>query len=193
MILLQRVLREKRIAVVALGVAIALNVAAYVLVVRPLEAKSAGAAGRAAAAADALKLGETDYNAARGLVSGKARAEQELATFYSRVVPPDLPAARRMTYATLPALARRVNVKYEQRRVDVDSEKGEQSRRLGHLRIRMVLQGDYDAVRTFIYELETATQFVIIDGVTLSQNEPTKPLALTLDLSTYFRLDANGG
>ncbi len=193
MTLLQRVFREKRTAVVALGVAIALNLAAYVLVVRPLEAKSAGAADRAAVAADALKRAETEYAAARGLVSGKARAEQELSTFYSKVIPPDLSAARRMTYATLPALARRVNVKYEQRRVEVEATGNAKSRQLGHLQIRMVLQGDYDAVRRFIYELETAPQFVIIDGVTLSQNDATKPLTLLLDLSTYYRLDANGG
>lgn len=193
MTLLQRVLSEKRTAVLAMGVALALNAAAYVLVVRPLEVKSAGAADRAAAAAEALKVAEADYAAARALVSGTVRADQELATFYSKVVPPDLSAARRMTYAALPALARKANVKYEQRRVDVDAAQSARSRRLGHLQIRMVLQGDYDAVRTFIYELETAPQFVIIDGVTLAQNDPARPLTLTLDLSTYYRLDGNGG
>ena len=33
---------------------------------------------------------------------------------------------------------------------------------------------------------------MIIDDVTLSQTDPTKPLTLTLDLSTYYRLGANG-
>ena len=38
------------------------------------------------------------------LVTGKSRADQELSTFYDKVLPADLSAARRLTYATLPKL-----------------------------------------------------------------------------------------
>ena len=38
----------------------------------------------------------------------------------------------------------------------------------------MVLQGDYENLRQFIYELESAPEFVIIDDVTLVA-EPTRP------------------
>lgn len=194
MTVVRRILAEKRAMLVPLALAAAVNAGAYALVVRPLEAKSAGAADRAAAALEALSAAERDAEAARALVTGKARADQELATFYSRVVPPDLSAARRMTYATLPALARKANVRYEQRRVDIDqSRAGDNSGRLGHLQIRMVLQGEYEAVRRFIYELETAPQFVIIDDITLTQADSATPITLTLELSTYYRLGANGG
>ena len=54
----------------------------------------------------------------------------------------------------------------------------------------MVLQGDYESFRRFIYELETLAEFVIIDDVTLAQGEPGKPLTLTLELSTYYRVGA---
>jgi hypothetical protein len=33
---------------------------------------------------------------------------------------------------------------------------------------------------------------VIIDEVSIAQNDPTKPLAVTILLSTYYRLGANG-
>ena len=56
----------------------------------------------------------------------------------------------------------------------------------------MVLEGDYDSVRRFIYELETTPAFVIIDNVTLAQGEPDRPLALSLELSAYFRTPVNG-
>lgn len=194
MTVVRRVLAEKRSLLVPLALAAAVNAGVYALVVRPLEVKSAGAADRAAAASEALTLAERDAEAARALVTGKTRADQELATFYSRVVPPDLSAARRMTYATLPALARKANVRYEQRRVDIDQTRSaDNNGRLGHLQIRMVLQGDYEAVRRFIYELETAPQFVIIDDITLTQADSTKPITLTLELSTYYRLGASGG
>ncbi len=58
MTLLKRILAEKRAFVLPLGLALLVNVAVYALVVYPLEAKSAGAAGRADAAARALKAAE---------------------------------------------------------------------------------------------------------------------------------------
>lgn len=190
MTLMQRIFAEKRSWIVPLAAGIVLNVAAYALAVRPLGLRSAGAADRAAAASEALKAAERDLAAARDLVAGKSQADQELSTFYDKVLPADLPSARRMTYAALPALARKSNVKYEQRRTEV--EPTVENQRLGRLHIRMVLQGEYENVRRFIYELETAPTFVIIDDVTLAQNDPAKPLTLTLELSTYYKLGANG-
>jgi hypothetical protein len=40
--------------------------------------------------------------------------------------------------------------------------------------------------------LETTPEFIIIDDLTLSESEANKPLNLTLELSTYYRLGANG-
>ena len=52
--------------------------------------------------------------------------------------------------------------------------------------------GEWESIRQFIYDVESASEFVIIDDVTLSQNDAGKPLTLTLELSTYFRLGSNG-
>jgi len=114
-----------------------------------------------------------------------------LSAFYQKVLPSDLSAARRMTYASLPALARKTNVKYEAQRSNVDDRQQKNSR-LGHLVIRMQLQGDYDAFRNFLYQLETAPEFVIIDDVTIAQGDVNKPLTVTLELSTYYPLSAHG-
>ena len=187
--LLQRILREKRSVFVPLCVALLVNIAVYALVVRPLGVRSASAEDRAQAAAASLKVAEADRDAALALVAGKTLAEQELATFYNNVLPPDLSAARRLTYAALPALARRANVRYDASHTTIEPVKNQ---RLGRLRISMVLEGDYDSVRQFIYELETTPAFVIIDDVTLAQNDPAKPLALSLELSAYFRMGLNG-
>jgi hypothetical protein len=191
MTLWKRILVEKRALVIPLILAIAINVGVYALVVYPLGVKSATAADRAAAAADAVKAAEADYNAARALVTGKSRAEQELSTFYDEVLPADFSAARRLTYAALPRLAKKSNVKYEQARYEPDSSL-EKNARLGRLSIRVVLQGEYESFRQFLYELESAPEFVIIDHVTIGQNDPSKPLVFTLELSTYYRLGAHG-
>ncbi len=190
MTLFKRIVAENRAAIVALAIGVLANVAAYALVVRPLAEKSTGSVDRANAANAARVAAERDYAAARALVAGKTQAQQELATFYDKVIPADLAAARRLTYSMLPALARKANVKWTERHTTVDPV--EKNSHLGHLHIDMVLEGDYENVRQFIYDLETAPEFVIIDDVTLTQGEAGKPLTLKLDLSTYYRLSPNG-
>ncbi len=190
MTLLRRIAAEKRSLVLPLALAILVNIGVYALVVYPLGVKSAGAADRALAATNAVRAADRDYANARALVTGKSRAEQELATFYQKVLPPDQSSARRLTYASLPALAKKTNVKYLQSRYEPDPQQEKQ--RFGRLHIRMVLQGEYENLRQFIYEVESAPEFVIIDDVTLTQGEPGKPLTLALELSTYYRLGANG-
>ncbi len=187
--LLRRIATEHRALIVALGLALGANVLAYVLVVRPLEAKSTGAADRAAAAANALRAAERERGLAEALVKGKTTADEELSAFYQKVLPSDMTAARRMTYASLPALARRTGVQYEARTTTI--EEVDRDGTLERMTIRMSLQGDYENLRQFIYALESAPEFVIIDGVTLVESQGDEPLGLTLDLSTYYRVKPN--
>jgi hypothetical protein len=189
MTLVKRIFVEKRAVAIPLFVALIVNVLVYALVVYPLARRAAGAVDRASKAAAALRAAERDQAAALALVTGKARAEEELATFFDKVLPADRLAARRITY-TLPALARRSSVLYEAGSFETDQNlKGE---RVGRLHTRMVLQVDYVNFRRFIYNLETSPEFLIIDGVALSQVDPAKPLRLTLEVSTYYRTKANG-
>ena len=185
----KRILAEKRVWLIPIALGIVANIGVYLLVVYPLAVKSAGAEDRAAAATQALQAAERDLAGARNLVAGKTRAEQELSTFYDKVLPTDLPSARRLTYATLPAVARKSNVKFVDRRSDVEPIKKDSQ--LGIFRIDTRWQGDYESLRRFIYELESAPAFVIIDNVALAQSDPAKPLELALKLSTYYRLRAH--
>jgi hypothetical protein len=189
MTLFQRIVREHRPAIVAIVVALVLNLAAYVLVVRPLGIRSATSADRARVAAANLRAAEGDRNAARALVSGKQQAEQELSTFYDKVLPADQSAARQLTYAPLPALARQTDVMWSERRSVVEAVRNSD---LSRLRINMVLEGSYDNIRRFIYVLETSPAFVIIDDVSIAEGEMDKPLVLTLELSAYFKASAHG-
>jgi hypothetical protein len=191
MALLKRILVEKRAVIASLGLLLAANAAIYLLVVYPLGVKSANSVNRAKTAATALNAAEQDLAAAQALVTSKTRAEQELLTFYDKVIPGSQSLARRATYTTLPDLAVKTNVKWQERRTAPEPQQ-QKNGRLGELHIVMVLQGDYQNVRRFIYELETAPLFVIIDDVTLTQSDAAKPPMLTLEMSTYYRLDPNG-
>jgi len=187
--LFRRIVAENRTLVAILALALAANFLAYLLVVRPLEAKSTGAADRAVTAANGLRAAEREMAQAEALVKGKATADEELDAFYKKVLPSDMTAARRMTYASLPGLARKAGVQYEARTTSIENV--DREGRLEKMSIRMILQGEYDNLRQFIYALEIAPEFVIIDDVTLVEGNGDEPLRLTIDLSTYYRLPPN--
>lgn len=188
MTLVRRVIREKRALLLPLAVALVVNAGVYGLVVYPLGVKSATAVDRAKVAAVVRRTAEADMEAAKALVTGKTKADQELAIFYKKILPANLDAAQRLTYARLPALARKTNVKFENRRSGIDLQPQRNSR-LGRLQTQLVVQGDYESLRQFLYEIETTPEFIIVDDVTLGQNEANKPITLTLEVSTYY---ANG-
>jgi Tfp pilus assembly protein PilO len=190
--LLKRILAEKRVFIIPLALGLLVNFLAYFIVVRPLGIKSAGAADRAAVAVARLRAAEQDMAAARALVEGKTLADQELSAFYQKVLPANQDAARRMTYASLPALATKAHVRYEARTTGVDAGGREKDKRLGRMTIRMVLQGEYESLRQFVYELESAPEFVIIDDVTFVEASGSNVLTLTVNMSTYYRLEPNG-
>jgi len=185
----KRILVEKRTLIVPLAIAAAINIGVYALVVYPLGVKSRGAADRAATAAESLKAAEQDLASAKALVTGKSRAEDALTTFYGKVLPSDQLAAVQLTYVPLPTIARKTAVHIVTRRWTPDPPTKES--RLGRLHIVAALQGDYQAFRQFVYELETAPEFVIIDDVTLQQRD-AQTLTFTLELSTYYPLDSHG-
>jgi hypothetical protein len=193
----RRVFAEKRRIVLPLGIAIAANILLYALVVYPLAVRSAGAADRAAAAADARQGAERDVKVAQALISGKAQAEEELNAFYRKVLPPNVFAAQRMTYLPVVTIAQRNNVNYVNRVYEDPEElRTEENRVLGvslmRLTTRVVLQADYEDIRAFIYELERAPEFVVIDEVTLLEADENEPVTLTVALSTFYRVRADG-
>jgi len=191
MSLVRRIIAEKRAMLVPLIAALLINIAVYALVVYPLGVKSATSVDRAAAAAQARRSAERDLASAEALVSGKAKADQELNTFYKKVLPATLDDARRMTYARLPALAKKANMRFLERRNDLDQDLARKSQ-LGRVRTQMMLEGSYESIRQFLYELETTPEFIIVDDVSLGQPESDKPVKLTLEVSTYYRQGPNG-
>ncbi len=190
--LLRRIVTEKRSLVLPLAIALLVNLVGYSFIVRPRGVKAAGAADRAAAAEAGLRNAEHELTVARALVTGKARADEELSAFYQKVLPSDQEAARRMTYASLPELARRSGVTWASRRQEVEKSGQTKDEKLGHLVITMVLQGSYEDFRQFVYALESAPEFLIVDNVQLTEGNPNEPHTFVITMSTYFRENGNG-
>jgi Tfp pilus assembly protein PilO len=183
--LVRRASAEHRRLLIGLGVALSANVLIYALMVYPLSQRVATSAEREQAAEQALAVARDEHTQASGTLTGKSRASAELATFYKDVLPQDLSGARRLTYLRLARLAREANLDYERASYAPTVETGST---LTRLQIRMVLTGTYPDMRTFIYQLETAPEFVVIDNVQLAEGaDGGESLVVTLDLSTYYR------
>lgn len=183
--MLRRVLTEQRRFLLLLAIVLAANLVVYAALVYPLGARVADASRRSAAAEAAQRTAQRELAAAEAVAAGQKQAESELKTFYQDVLPADTGAASRATYLTVAQLARKCNL--EVTRHQAAPEHLRQSA-LDHLKIDVTLQGTYEDIRRFVYELETTPAFVVIDDVAIAQGrDQARPLVLSLGLSTYYR------
>lgn len=182
----QRALVDKRRLIIPLLIGILANVVLYVVVVFPLSHQVASTEREERIARDELVKARQDYNNAKATVSGKRRADSALQDFYKDVLPADQSVARRLTFTKLADLAKQANVKLENGTNEVSHEKGSS---LAKLTTRYTLTGDYRDVRRFIYSLETASEFIILEniGLTSSSDQQTRGVAMNLEISTYYR------
>ena len=187
----RRILGEKRRVVLPIAIVLAANVAVFAAAVVPLSRRVNSAADRAAVAAGTLGQARARHDAAKALVSGKDRADDELRRFYREVLPADWTAARRITYLRLVQLAREHGLQPE--RTGFEPQSNTESS-LARLLMTMQLTGDYASIRRFIYDLETAADFVVIENVALAQGtEANAPLVLTIEVATYYWTGEAGG
>ena len=185
MALVRRVAAEHRRLLIPLSLALAVNAVVYGAAVYPLSQRVANVAQRTQLAEQALTAARQEHAQASGALTGKARASAELTTFYSDVLPQSLAGARRLTFLRLAQLARESNLDYD--RASRSPTLARDST-LTQLNIDMLLSGSYDDFRTFIYQLETAPEFVVIDNVELAEGADAGGLLnITLALSTYYR------
>ena len=187
--LTRRVFDEYRRVITPLAAALVLNIAAYAFLVYPLAQRVANVAQRNQNAEQELAAARADYAQATGTVTGKTRAAEELNTFYSKVLPADFPAARRLIHLRLAQLARQSNLQMSRVQYEPDEKrKGSLTR----LNITMDLAGSYAAMRAFIHELETSAEFVVIDNIELSEeSDGDNQLKVKVNLSTYYRNQAS--
>ena len=181
--LVRRIVHEHgRLAALLVG-ALVLNLVVYATVVRPLARDVANVTARDQAAETALAGAQQAFAEASGLMTGRARAETELAAFYGQVLPADLAGARRLTHLRLAEIAEAAGLRYERATAEPVAEQGST---LTRLQIDLVLSGAYEGVREFIYALDSAEEFVVVDSVVLTQAGGGTDLAVSLELSTYY-------
>jgi Tfp pilus assembly protein PilO len=185
-----RIVGEHRRAVWILAAALIINAALYVLVVYPLGQRVYTEEQQAADATRDLNAARRAFNAARGTVTGKKEADDELQKFYRDVLASDYSTARRTLYPYVEQVARKMNLTTAGGRFEdqVDRKGG-----LNKLTMTMTLAGEYANIRRFIHELETSPQFIVLERVVVTQGgEGERDLDVTADVATYYRSAANG-
>jgi hypothetical protein len=187
---LRRIFLEKRRFIYPLIGAMVINAALFAAIVYPLSLKVANGERDAQAESRAMAAARAEYEAARATVTGKDSADAELKKFYNEVLPPDLSAARRILYGKIDKLMTSAAVK---RGIESYAESQERDSTLGKFTATVRLFGEYRNIRRFIYELETAPEFLVLENVALSQGqEREQGLSVELKISTYFRAEGNG-
>ena len=184
MTLLTRILREKRTLITTVAMILAIDVLLYAFAVYPWSNKVSQAETRAAQAEAQLDQARANHAIVSQRSENKVNADSQLQRFYSDVLPVDLAGARSISSPFLVMLAEDTNLVLERQTSLPEKERGSV---LARLRTTMVLAGEYEDIRQFIFELETAPEFILIEEVILSQgDESEEALVLTLGVSTYY-------
>lgn len=184
MTLFQRIFAEKRTLLTAVGAILAIDIGLYAFAIYPWSNKVFQAETRTTTAEAQVEEARA-ANANAAIVSqNKASADSQLERFYRDVLPTDLAGARLILSPFLDKLAEDSDLVLE-RSTSVPEKERESL--LARLRTTMVLAGEYEDIRQFIYALETASEFILIEGVLLSQGDQDEAdLVLTLELATYY-------
>ena len=186
---LSRVMSDHRHWLVHAGIVLAINLVVLVAVVLPLRQAVQSGASRADASAQQLREALAELRNAEATRDGQAQAATDLDRFYASVLPADFDTARRVTHLKLAQMARSHDVTFQSGATTPESLRNSTLERLS---VSYQLAGDWDDIRQFIYELETGPDFVVIDNVALAEgSEANAPLALTLEMSTYYRVAPN--
>lgn len=181
---MSRVLREHRAVLLPLAIVLGINLIALVALVLPLSQRVTATEERALVAERARAEAEAEFKRAEALRVSTSKATEDLATFYREVLPSNVAEARRVLQLKLRQQAEAHGINY-----GGGGTTEEEVRESNLLRLAMVmrLQGDYDDIRGFIYDLETSPDFVVIDQVRLSESIRAEGLELNLEVSTYYR------
>lgn len=180
-----RVMRDYRAWVVPVGLVLALSIGVLMLVVLPMAASADAAEQRARTAVEARDAAARELADAQATRDAQTQSAKDLDQFYADVLPEDVRSAARLMTLKLSQLARDHNVTFERNQLSPETVNKSS---LERLRVSYALAGQYDDIRQLIYDIETSADFIVIDNVFLAEGQgEDAPLALTLDLSTFYR------
>ncbi len=186
MTLSRRVLSERRGLMIPLLSALAINIGVLVLGVFPLQASVAGDETRAGMVQRDLAEAQRLQRVANDTRGSQQRADQDLKKFYSDVLPASYADARTLLYLRLRTISRQTGLAFADSTFDPEPVDDSS---LMRLRVDATLTGEYSNIRRFLYDLETAEEFFIVESVKLapsSAKDGGGSLEVVLEVATYY-------
>lgn len=187
--LVGRIFTERRAVMLPLALFLLANIGVLLGVVWPMQRAVNGADEahyQATMSLAAARKEETDWKAKR---NSKDRADLELRQFYSEILPVNFRGAVNVANFFLQRVAGESKLVLRSGTWEPEPIKGS---RLTRVSGTVTLLGDYGNIRRFLYEVETAQEFVVIERVELSEANSTQNdnrLELTLTVATYYVTD----
>jgi Tfp pilus assembly protein PilO len=189
----RRVYLERRAVMLPILVLLIANVAMLALAVLPLAESVSGLQGDAQTATTNMWKARLVDRQAKDARASKDRADQELKKFYVDILPANASGARKLI-SFLERTAAESGLQFQRSQLEPSEVKDSQLERMSG---KVTLVGDYQNIRKFLYTVETAQQFVVIERVGLSQAADLRSassgrLEVTLDIATYYLASSTG-
>ena len=183
----RRIYREQSTVVVPSLVLLLVGAAIFGLGVFPLSANVASLQGDAQNASTGLLRARLLEKQAKDASGSKTRADEELHKFYGEILPANATGARRVM-SFLERTAEADGLRFEHSQLEESEVKDSQLLRMTG---KVTLVGEYPNIRKFLYSVETAEEFVVVESVGLSQTTDLRSansvrLEVTLDVATYY-------
>jgi Tfp pilus assembly protein PilO len=188
MSLWRRVFAERRRVVLPLVVVLLANVAVLALVVFPLKRAVSGSQQAALDAAMNLAKARKEDVDAKTARTSLERGDVELKKFYAEILPHNYAGSIDVLNDLLGDAADEVHLRYQAGSWDRDDVRDSS---LTKVTGQITLTGDYNNIRQFLYNLETAKEFVVVEKVELSQANTVRAntLEVVLNVATYYVAD----
>ncbi len=187
MSLWRRVLSERRGIVIPLLTLLAINVLISGAAVMPLSSSVEADEVRAGDMKFALADAQRTARIAGDTRTSQVQAGEELQKFYAEVLPKSLGDARSILFLELVRIAGETGLDYES---NVFEPEEVDDSPLMRYRTDVALTGEYAGIRRFLYLLETAQQFFVVESVKLGQSGREQgrggSIEVVLEVATYY-------
>ncbi len=189
MSLTRRIFTERRGVILPVLLLLAVNIGVLLLVVLPMQTSVAGLEAERDASMLTLSQSRNIERSAKAALSSRQRADTELAKFYAEILPRDLVMATKTTNLWIQHAARDAGVTYTAAAFDYVPLRDS---KLSRAFARIALSGRYPNIKKFLYALETAEEFIVVEKVELTEPGGATPaqqqgiLEVSMQVATYY-------
>jgi hypothetical protein len=195
MSLWRRVLIERRSIVLPLAAILAVNVAVLLAIVLPLRQSVAGMQDERYSVSVQLGAARRAQTGAEQAASSKRQASEGLDKFYAQILASNYSSASKAVSRWPFRTAQALGLTYTG--IDTTNPTEVRDSRLMMVTSKFSLRGEYANIRKFLYAVEAAEEFLVIDKVKLAQptaqQANTPALGFEISIKTYYLGDGKLG